>query len=102
MSRTMTRSNCDSSSVITRAPIAGGHAPFGLHPSLDEHPLQRGVERAFLHLQYIVRAALDMFRNLVAVQAAADRKSLQDEEVQLSGGISSRSLDVHNGTLNSE
>src|SRR5205823_9388197 len=37
---------CCSQLVVTSAAVASRRAPLRGHPSLDEHPLQRGVQRA--------------------------------------------------------
>ena len=92
----ITRSNCDISTpscflpsrrkrVIARAAIARGHAPLRLHPALDQHALQGRVERAFLHLQHLFRAVLDVFGDFITVQPAAHGQGFQDEQVERAG-----------------
>src|SRR5215213_5857733 len=34
--------------VVARTAVAGGSSPFVLQPSLDQHALERGVQRPFL------------------------------------------------------
>src|SRR5579883_1077184 len=67
--------------VIARPAIRLCLLPFGFHPSLQQKPLQRRIERAFLHRQYIVRKPFDRLRYAVAVQRRA-RQSFQNQHVE--------------------
>src|SRR6266481_675204 len=71
--------------VVAGAAIAGGCAPLCRHPSLDEHPLQRGIQRTLLDLKNVIRDELDRIGNLIPVHLAGASQSLQDQEVQGSG-----------------
>src|SRR6202162_3144431 len=43
--------------VVPGAAVAGRHTPLRRHPTFDQHPLQRRIERTFFYLQYLVGAA---------------------------------------------
>src|SRR5271170_2243746 len=57
------------------------HLPFGSDPSPSLQPVQRGVERAVLHLQKVVRSALNMLADLVPMSRTV-KKSSQDQHVK--------------------
>src|SRR5207253_8576501 len=50
---------CCSQLVVTSPAVASRRAPLRGHPSLDEHPLQRGVQRAFFDLENVIRYPLN-------------------------------------------
>ena len=81
--------------VVASATIAGSGAPLGGGPALEEDALQRGVERAFLHLKDIFRGALDGVGDFKAVEFAVAGEGFQESaDSKVPGGISSRSMDV--------
>src|ERR1022692_5333810 len=59
--------------------------PFGRHPALEEHLLQRRVERTFLGVQYIVGSPFDLLSDGVAM-GWAPGEGLQDQHLQRPGG----------------
>ena len=56
--------------VVTCSAIARGHAPLGGDPAFEQHALERGIERAFFHLQDAVGDLLNGVGDLVAVESA--------------------------------
>ena len=71
--------------------VAGGSLPLCLDKIFFQHALQCGVERAFLHLEEIVGALLDVLNERVAVHRLALQR-LEDhhferaaEEIALAG-----------------
>jgi hypothetical protein len=68
--------------VVLEFPIPiGSHLPFRSDPSSVLQPVQRGVERAVLHLQKIIRGPLNVLADLVAMSRAI-KKSSQDQHVK--------------------
>src|SRR3984893_18766804 len=59
------------------------HLPFGTHPSSLLQTMQRGVERAVLHLQELIRSPLNVLPDLVTVSRSVEKRP-QDEHVQRS------------------
>src|ERR1022692_689466 len=47
--------------------IVFGNAPLGLQPALDEHAIERRVERPVLNNKVLARGVLDAFGDRVAV-----------------------------------
>src|SRR5262249_12301345 len=60
--------------------------PLGLDPTLDQHSLQGGIQRAFLHSQDLFRRLLDIERNAVAVHRSESGERLQDQHIERAGG----------------
>src|SRR5690348_14552573 len=71
--------------IVARAAVAAGDAPFRCDPTLDEHALQRGIQRTFLHLQHILRSGLYRVGDFVPVQFAVPGKGLQYQHVERAG-----------------
>src|SRR5258708_31710291 len=57
--------------------------PFGDDPSSSLQAMQRGIERAVLHLQEFIRGPLNVLPNLVTVGRSIEKRP-QDEHVQRS------------------
>src|SRR6185437_11965962 len=74
--------SCRRELVVAGAAIAGGGAPSRDDPALDEHALQRRIERPFFDLQYIFGGLLDRVGDLKAMQLAIAGERLQDEEIE--------------------
>src|SRR5580693_9606676 len=77
---------CCSQLVVTSAAVASRRAPLRGHPSLDEHPLQRGVQRAFFDLQNVIRYPLNGIGNLIPMHFAGARQRSQNEQIEGSRG----------------
>src|ERR1700689_3362180 len=71
--------------VVASAPVASRGAPLRGHPSLDEHPLQCRVQRAFFDLKNINRYPLNRVGNLISMHFSGARQSLQDQQIECSG-----------------
>src|SRR6185436_2148442 len=67
--------------VVAGAAIVLRRAPLGFHPSVQQQPLQRGVERAFADLQHVLRHDLEPVGDAVAMQRPGDERA-QDQEVE--------------------
>jgi hypothetical protein len=76
---------CSSQLVVTSAAVSARRAPLRGHPSLDEHPLQRGVQRAFFDLENVVRYPLDRIDDFISMHLAGARQSSQDQQIKCSG-----------------
>src|SRR6185437_5470383 len=72
--------------VVPRPPVPGGRAPFARDPALEQHALQRGVERTLLDPQHLVGKALDRARNFKPVQGRAPLQHAQNQQHQAAGG----------------
>ncbi len=64
--------------------IGGGNRPFGVDQAGFQQALERGVERALLHLKQIARALLNMLDHGVSVHGLAVER-LQDHEFERAG-----------------
>jgi hypothetical protein len=62
---------CGRQFVNTDAAIGGGHTPFGADQFIFEQALESGVEGAFFDLKQIVRGALDVLNQGIAVERLA-------------------------------
>src|SRR5579863_1592765 len=70
--------------VVLEFPISvRSHLPFGSDPSLALQPMQRRIQRSVLHLQEIVRRALNVLANLMSVRGPIEQRP-QDEHVECS------------------
>src|SRR5580704_5141247 len=58
-----------------------GLSPVGLHPPLLFEPIERGIQRALLHLQRLFRDVLDALPNSPAV-FGLQRNNFQNEKIQ--------------------
>src|SRR5262249_14569184 len=56
-------------------------SPFGIHPVIDQQPLESRVERSLADLQSVLGQCLDMLRDAIAV-VCATRERLQDEHFE--------------------
>src|SRR5262245_13056243 len=65
--------------VVLGSAVVVRSAPFGLEQTLVLEPIQRGVERALLDRQRLVRDLLNAQQHAVAVQLA-ERNRLEDEK----------------------
>src|SRR5580704_5297587 len=77
---------CCSQFVVTGAAVASRRAPLRGHPSLDEHPLQRGVQRSFFDLQNVIGYLLNGIGNLIPMHFAGARQRSQNEQIEGSRG----------------
>src|ERR1700722_6840188 len=68
--------------VIARAAVSGGDAPLCGHPALDEHALQRRVQRTLFDLQNVVGDALNGVGDLIAVHLARACESSQNQKME--------------------
>ena len=68
--------------VIARAAIPGGPAPLTGDPALDQHALQRGIERALLDLEDVFGSLLDCVRYFKTVHFTATQQGLEDHHVE--------------------
>src|SRR6266566_4387621 len=75
---------CCSQLVVTSPAVASRRAPLRGHPSLDEHPLQRGVQRAFFDLENVIRYPLNRIGDLISMHLAGARQSFQDQQIKCS------------------
>src|SRR5947209_10446335 len=75
---------CCSQLVVTSPAVASRRAPLRGHPSLDEHPLQRGVQRAFFDLENVIRYPLNRIGDLISMDLAGTRQSFQDQQIKCS------------------
>jgi hypothetical protein len=53
--------------VNARGATLSGDSGFRFEPALPQHPLQRGIERAFFHLKQIVGNPFDVFYECIAM-----------------------------------
>jgi hypothetical protein len=67
--------------VVPRAAVVLRRAPRGRHPSLEQQPLQRGIERALADLQHVAGHALQMLGDPVAVRGAG-RQRPEDQQIE--------------------
>src|SRR6267143_7083009 len=64
--------------VVACAAIASSRAPFCGYPTLDEHALQRRIQRAFFNLKDVIRNPLNRIGDFIPMHLARARQSLQD------------------------
>src|SRR5207302_8911996 len=76
--------SCGGKAVVARAAIARGDTPLRRNPAVDQHALQRWVQRAFFHLKNVLGTLLDGICHLVAMQRAIKREGLQNKQVERS------------------
>jgi hypothetical protein len=68
--------------VVLEFPIPiWSHFPFRADPSPSFQPVQRGIKRAVLHLEEIIRGPLYVLPDLVAMSRTV-KKSSQDQHVK--------------------
>src|SRR6202162_815890 len=72
--------------VVPSATVASRRAPLRGHPSLDEHPLQRWVQRSFFDLEDVIRYPLNGIGDLISMHFAGARQSCQNHQIECSGG----------------
>src|SRR6185437_16440817 len=75
---------CCSQLVVTSAAVASRRAPLRGHPPLDEHPLQRGVQRAFFDLENVIRYPLNRIGDLISMHLAGAPQRFQNQQIERS------------------
>ena len=65
--------------VVARAAVAGGGAPLGCDPALDQHARQRGKSGAFFDLQDTVGGLLDLTSISEAGKLAEEGEGFEDQ-----------------------
>src|SRR5579859_5855374 len=70
--------------VIASAAVSGRRAPLRGYPTLDEHALQRRVQRAFFDLENVIRYPLNGIGDFVAVHFAGAGQSPQNQQIERS------------------
>jgi hypothetical protein len=75
--------------VSSDAAVGGGDTPLGLYQLCLEQALQRRIERAFFHLEQVVRSLLDVLNQRVAMCGLA-AKRLKDHHFECAGEEISR------------
>ena len=78
--------------VVAGAPVVVRHPPLGLHPAVQQQPLQRRVERALADQEHLVRGGAQMLGDAVAVRLAAHER-LQDQQIERAGQEIGRLVD---------
>src|SRR5260370_35852031 len=76
---------CCSQLVVTSAAVASRRAPLRGHPSLEEHPLQSGGQRAFFDLENVIRYPLGRNGAFRSIHLRAARQSSQNQHIKYSG-----------------
>src|SRR5215467_10230795 len=71
--------------VVAGAAIFRRGSPTRLDPSLEQHALERGIERAFLNSENILRDLLDGFGDFEAVELAGALERAQNQQIQSAG-----------------
>jgi hypothetical protein len=82
--------------IIAGAAISSGGAPFRRNPSLDEHSLQCGIERAFFHLEDILGETLNGIGDFIAMEFTGASEGFEDEEME---GTGRNFVALHDGSL---
>jgi hypothetical protein len=72
--------------VVPSAAVASRRAPIRGNPSLDEHPLQRWVQRSFFDLENVIRYPLNGIGDLISMHFAGACQGFQDQEIERSRG----------------
>jgi hypothetical protein len=72
--------------VVPSAPVANRRAPLRGDPSLDEHPLERWVQRSFFDLENVIRYPLNGIGDLISMHFAGARQSFQNQQIECSRG----------------
>ncbi len=72
--------------VVARAPFLRRRAPFRRHPTLNQHPLQRRIQRPFFHAQHVRGNLLYELCDFKSVHLAVACQRPQDQQVQRPGG----------------
>src|SRR5207245_7527961 len=70
--------------VIASTAVSSCRAPLRGYPTFDQHPLQRGVKRAFLDLKNVLRYPLNGTGDLISMHLAGARQGLQDQQIECS------------------
>ena len=63
-------------------PARVGRSPLAVQPLLMRHPLERRIQRALLDAQRVFGGLVDSLGDGVAVQGAAAREHLQNQQVE--------------------
>ena len=53
--------------VVAGAAVVLRRAPLGLHPAVEQQPLERGIQRALADLQHVVRRQAQVLDDAVAM-----------------------------------
>src|ERR1700730_3987594 len=70
--------------VVACAAIPSCRTPFCSYPTLDEHSLQRRIQRALLDLKNVIRNPLNRIGDLIPMHLARALQSLQDQKIECS------------------
>ena len=68
--------------VVACPPVFLRSAPLARDPTLQKHPLQRGIERSFIDAQHVFGPSLDSIRDFEAMQLCSRLQRLQDQHVE--------------------
>ncbi len=71
--------------VIASPAVSSRRAPLRGHPTLDQHPLQRGVQGAFFNLKNVIRYSLNGIGDLIPMHFAGARQRSQNQQIERSG-----------------
>ena len=85
--------------VRAHAPIGGGDTPLRFDPAGFQHPLQGGIERAFLDVKQIIRGLLDVLGQGVTMQRLA-LEGLQNHHLQGAGKEVALVVCLHGRNIN--
>ena len=67
--------------VVAGAAIVLRRTPFGLHPAVEEQPLERGIQRTLADAQHVVGRQTQVLDDAIAMLRSADER-LQDQELE--------------------
>src|SRR5580700_1181757 len=70
--------------VIPSPAVASRRAPLRGNPSLNEHPLQRRVQRSFFDLENVIRYPLNGIGDLISMHFAGARQTFQNQQIECS------------------
>src|SRR5579883_2386609 len=71
--------------VVAGAPVVLGLFPFGDQPAFDQHALQGGVERAFLHLKNFAGDLLDELGDSIPMHRSDSGNGAENQHVEGAG-----------------
>jgi hypothetical protein len=66
--------------IVAGAPVSSGGAPFRGNPTLYEHSLQCGIERAFFDLENVFGQPLNGIGDFIAVEFTGASEGFENEE----------------------
>ena len=70
--------------VVARAAVVLRRAPLGLHPAVEQQPLERRIQRTLPDPEHVVRRHPQVLDDAVAVLGAWPER-LQDEQLERAG-----------------